>query len=109
MTRADRIKRYLLHIARHEGGVEAIAPVEARASTISISEAFASEAAPPLPDLSVAAKVDAANAALDKVRLHGMAADLAPEETAALEAIVLTRERPAVDIENGEFTVADPI
>lgn len=109
MTRADRIKRYLLHIARHEGGVEAIVPAEVPASTVSNSEAFASEAAPPQPDPSVAAMVDAANAALDKVRLHGVAADLAPEETAALEAIVFTRERPAVDIENGEFTVAGPI
>ena len=109
MSRAERLKTYLELITRHrDGGVEALAPtsVEEVVAVTPAPEfelATAEGAMPSMlePDPALARTVEAANSALDKVKLGS--ADFAPFEMDATEAIILPRERPAVDVINGDF------
>lgn len=111
MERAERLKSYLDLITRHrDGGMETIAPA-------SIEEVIA---AAPLPEFELATEeegtgaagesdpiienaVENANSALDKVKSDAAAAEFTPPELDAAEAIILFRERPALDVIKGDF------
>jgi len=111
MDRAERLQKYLALISRHrEGGIEAIPPtsveeVVAATDLPEVELAFDTGAATESieSDPVLAANVAAANSALDKARMGAPAADFSPHELDAAEAIVLFRERPALDVIRGEF------
>lgn len=110
IDRAERLKAYLKEIARKkDAGMEAIAPasveeVVARAQKSS-DEVITEGVAAPSIDPTIEATVQAANAGLEKVKADADAADLSPEEMLGLEAIILPKERPAVDIVGGKYFV----
>lgn len=112
MNRPERLKRYLQELARHhEDGVEAVQPASVEQVVAGRREAveeYALEATSFAPDYDEAlvATVTAANRGLEKIKLDEDAGSLSPEELSGLEAIILPRERPAVDIVRGTFNVS---
>jgi len=104
MDRAARLKGYLQHIARNQdGGLDAIGPAAGPPSGAPGVESFTEELEVTAAS-SVTATVDVANQALDKVK-SDPEVQLAPEEMSALEAIIIPRERPAIDVVRGDFRV----
>ena len=85
--RAERVKRYLEWIAP-EGGLEAMA------GEPTLVEGLA--------DVPWATAVDAERAG-EAVRRVQQGNTLTPEQTSVIEAIVLPRERPVVDIVDGTY------
>src|SRR5688500_214633 len=85
--RAAKVKRYLEWIAP-EGGLESLA------GEPTLLEGLA--------DVPWSTAVEAEHAG-EAVRRLDRGEDLSPEQTGAIEAIVLPRERPVVDIADGTY------
>jgi endonuclease G, mitochondrial len=90
--KTEKVKRYLEWIAP-EGGVEAMAGEP--------------EVLEGLADVPWATAVDAQIAA-DAVRRLGRGEDVTPEQADSIEAIVLPKERPVVDVVDGSYAAPPP-
>lgn len=112
MDRAERLKRYLKLIMRADG-LEAVAPVsaeEAVAAAAPVAVARDATESGFVADAAASAETmaAAANRAIEKLLRDEDAGNLTPAEIAATEAIIFPRERPAVDIVDGDFRVDHP-
>lgn len=87
-SRQDRLKAYIDLISRHDDEIESI-----NESLLALENASFSEDP----------QVLAANVAMAKLKGRGDS-DLSLDEMASLEAIILPRARPAIDIIDGNFT-----
>ncbi|CAH0355645.1 MAG: DNA/RNA non-specific endonuclease [Sphingobium sp.] len=100
-----RLAAYLAHIKRGEGGIEAVAPAEPAAARTPQTESMI-EAAPELsgPDEAL----ELANEGLRKLK-ETPDVQLSRPELAAIEAIIIPKERPAFDVQDGDFTADHPL
>lgn len=87
-SRQERLKAYIELISRHDGGLESIEAAPAGLERGGVDED---------------PQMVSANIAMAKLKSSGDV-ELSHDEMAGLEAIILPRERPAIDIIDGNFT-----